>query len=139
VSDGQGVPLAVQVTAGQAHESTQFEKVLDAVRIRRPRGRPRQRPDAVACDKAYSIPRIREWLRRKLIQDVIPTKVDQPMRSSFNRELYRQRNVVERCVGWLKECRRIATRYEKLALNFVAMLKFAMIQRYLSIAFSDTP
>lgn len=40
---------------------------------------------------------------------------------------------MERCVGWLKECRRIATRFEKLALNYLAMLKLAMIQRYLQI------
>lgn len=139
VSDGQGVPLAVQVTAGQAHESTQFEKVLDAVRIRQPRGRPRKRPDAVAGDKGYSFGRIREWLKKRMIKDVIPTKSDQEARPSFDKQLYRRRNVVERCVGWLKECRRIATRYEKLAVNFIAMLKLSMLERYLSLAFSDTP
>jgi len=49
---------------------------------------------------------------------------------------YRRRSVVEQCVGWLKECRRIATRFEKLALSFLAMFKLAMIQRYLRITFS---
>jgi transposase len=55
----------------------------------------------------------------------------------FDRETYRQRSAIENCVGWPKECRRIATRFEKLALNFLAMLKLAIIQRYLRIAFSD--
>ncbi len=41
--------------------------------------------------------------------------------------------MIECCVGWLKECRAIATRFEKLAVNFLAMLKLALIQRYLRI------
>lgn len=56
----------------------------------------------------------------------------------FDRETYRQRSAIENCVGWMKECRRIATRFEKLALNFLAMLKLVIIQRYLRIAFSDS-
>ena len=55
----------------------------------------------------------------------------------FDSELYRKRNVIERCIGWLKQARRIATRFEKLALNFLAMLKLAMIQRYLRIYLRD--
>jgi len=54
---------------------------------------------------------------------------------AFDREAYRRRNVVERCVGWLKEWRRIATRFEKLALNFLAMLKLAIIEQYLRYEF----
>jgi len=50
----------------------------------------------------------------------------------FDREAHRQRNVVERCVGWLKENRRVAVRYENLATNYLGMLKLAMIQRYMS-------
>lgn len=46
---------------------------------------------------------------------------------------YRRRNVVERCIGWLKICRRIATRSEKLAVHFLAMVKLAMIQRRLRV------
>ena len=130
MTDGEGVPLAVKVTAGQAHESTQFEGVLEAVRVPQSRGRPRKRPGAVAGDKGYSIPRIREWLARRRIEDVIPAKSNEKARGGFDRELYRRRNVIERCLGWLKECRRIATRFEKLAVNFLAMLKLAMIRLY---------
>jgi len=56
----------------------------------------------------------------------------------FDRAAYRRRNVVERCVGWLKQARRVATRFEKLAVNFLAMLKLAMIQRYFRIYLRDT-
>jgi hypothetical protein len=51
---------------------------------------------------------------------------------------YKRRNVIERCIGWLKHARRIATRYEKTAVNFLAMLKLAMIQRYFRIQLRDT-
>jgi len=100
---------------------------MDTVRIRR-----RRRPDAVAGDKGYSYPRIRAWLARRGIEAVIPPRSNQePV--WYDRKKYRRRNVVERCVGWLKACRRIATRYEKLATHYLAMVKLAMIQRCLRL------
>ncbi|MEM1356203.1 MAG: transposase, partial [Planctomycetota bacterium] len=57
---------------------------------------------------------------------------------TFDREAYRRRNVIERCIGWLKHARRIATRYEKTAVNFMAMLKLAMIQHYFKTHLRDT-
>ncbi len=111
------------MTAGQAHESKSFDALMDTINIGR-----RRRPGAVAGDKAYSMPWIRAWLSRRGIEAVIPTKKDQ-MRQHFNKRKYRCRNVVERCIGWLKWCRRVATRYEKLAESFLGMVKLAMIQR----------
>jgi len=142
VTDGRGLPLAIEATAGQAHESTQFEALMQAVRIPQPLGRPRSRPKRVAGDKGYSFDRIRAWLRRRAIGAVIPQRSDQAARHvgrplEFDREAYRRRSIIECCVGWLKECRRIATRFEKLALNFLAMAKVAIIQRILRILFSD--
>lgn len=127
MTDGRGVPLGALVTAGQAHESKSFEALMDTINIRR-----RRRPDAVAGDKGYSYPRIRAWLSRRGIEAVIPTRSNQP-RVSINKRKYRRRNVVERCIGWLKGCRRIATRYEKLACHYLAMIKLAMIQRCLKL------
>lgn len=125
MTDAKGTPLGALLSAGQAHESTFFERVMDTVRIAR-----RGRPDAVAGDKGYSYPRIRRWCARRGIEAVIPTRSDQP-RERFSRRRYRRRNVVERCIGWLKCCRRIATRHEKLATSFLAMVTLAMIQRCL--------
>ena len=140
--DGKGVPLVVEVTAGQRHESTCFETVVEAVHIAQPRGRPRSRPRRLAGDKGYSYPRIRRWLRQHRIEAVIPQRSDQRRQHrgrplKFDREAYRQRNVVERCIGWMKENRRVAIRYEKLAINYLGMLKLAMIQRYLASAFPN--
>lgn len=129
MTDGRGVPLAVAVTAGQRHESTMFETLMDSVKIGR-----RTRPSAVAGDKAYDVPRIRRWCRAHRVRAVIPEKAmphgRKPGRPpGFDKAAYRRRNVVERCIGWLKICRRVGTRSEKLAVHFLAMVKLAMIQR----------
>lgn len=71
---------------------------------------------------------MRTWLAERGIKAVIPTRRDQRA-LKLDRERYRRRNAVERCIGWLKCCRRIATRYEKLAIHFLGMVKLAMIQR----------
>jgi len=130
VTEGRGIPLSVQVSAGQAHESKSFEAVIEAVPIRHERW-----PAQLSGDKGYSVVRIRAWLAERNIGDVIARRSDQrtPCDESFDHETYRRRNWVERCVRWLKECRRVATRYEKLAVNYLAMLKLAMIERYLRL------
>jgi transposase len=130
------------VTPGQQHESTCFETLMNAVRVPQRVGRPRCRPGRVAGDKAYSVRRIRQWLRRHKIEAVIPQRRDQTARHrgrplKFDKDAYRQRSIIERCIGWLKECRRLATRFEKLAVNFLAMIKVAILERCLKIAFSD--
>ncbi|MGH7132334.1 MAG: IS5 family transposase [Phycisphaerales bacterium] len=130
VTDRAGTPLGVLVTAGQRHESVSFEALMDAVAVRGVGGR--RRPDAVAGDKGYSYPRIRRWLSRRGIEAVIPTRSDQ-RRQRLDRAKYRGRNVVERGIGWLKGCRRVATRYEKLATHFLAVVTLAMIQRCLRL------
>jgi transposase len=131
------------VTAGQVHEAAAFENAVDAVRIVQPIGRPRTRPLRLGGDKGYDIPHIRHWLRQRNIEPIIPEKHKpfgrKPGRPpAFDADAYKRRNVVERCVGWLKQARRIATRYEKTAVNFLAMLKLAMIQRYFKMHFRDT-
>jgi transposase len=131
VTDGNGLPLAAEVSAGQRHESLYAEPVLEAVRIRRGNGRVRSRPTAVAGDKGYSYARVRCYLRRRKIKAVIPTRKDQRRRPGFDQDLYRRRNVVERCLSWLKECRALATRFDKLAVNYVATVKLAILQQYL--------
>lgn len=115
---------------------------MDAVRIPQPVGRPRSGPKRVAGDKGYSYPHIRRWLRRHAIGAVIPQRSDQLKRHRgrplvLDKDAYRRRSVIECCIGWLKECRRLATRFEKLAVNFLAMVKASIIQRILRILFSD--
>jgi transposase len=89
----------------------------------------RGRPEAVAGDKGYSSGKVRAWIAALGALDVVPTRSDEARNEGFDKGLYRGRNVVERCLGWLKECRRVATRYEKLAANYLGMVKIAMIRR----------
>jgi transposase len=138
--DAQGLPLSALLLPGQAHESTQFEALLETVSIeRQTTGRTRKRPQRVAADKAYHAQRIRHWLHSHGIQAVIPprktrrTKPRPGRPISYDQCFYRDRNVIERCVGWLKECRSVATRYEKLAVNYLQLVKLAFIERYLRL------
>lgn len=82
----------------------------------------------MAGDKGYRHPRVRQWLREHGIQSVIPLSEDQRAKQHrtnrvFDRTAYKDRNAAERCVGWLKECRRILTRFEKLAVSYLAMIE----------------
>ena len=131
MTDGNGLPLAAEISAGQRHEVVYAEPVLQAVRIRRRDGRVRKRLKALAGDKGYRYARFRRYLRRRKIRGVMPTRKDQRRRPHFDKPAYRRRNVVERCIGWLKESRALATRFDKLAVNYLATVKLAILQLYL--------
>lgn len=110
---------------------------MDALRVPRSgAGRPRRRPDAVIADKAYSSRAIRQSLRRRGTRAVIPERADQKANRlrrgqtgarppAFDRELYKARNVVERCFNRLKQFRAIATRFDKLATRYKAGVHLA--------------
>jgi len=119
------------------HESTQVQATMEQVGIPQPIGRPRKRPGRLAGDKAYRGRRVRDWLRVHGIGRVIPSAENERARHDgrvkFDKLAYRRRSIIENCIGWLKECRRIATRFEKLAVNYAGMLKLAMIERYLRL------
>jgi transposase len=90
-------------------------------------GRPRIRPDALAGDKGYSFPSLRRYLRRRGIRAVIPPKSNQPQQRSFDKAAHRERNQVERTINRLKGWRRVATRYEKREVNYLAMVIISAI------------
>lgn len=98
---------------------------MDTIRVRGEGGR--RRLD-LAGDRGYSCLRVRAWFRRRGIEAAIPTRSDPP-RERLDVKKYRERNAVDRCIGWLEGCRRLATRYEKLATSFLAVVTLVMIQR----------
>ena len=127
VCDSHGIILAVWVTAGQRHETQGFEQVMG--RAHRPRQAGLQRwPNRGAGDKGYSYSGVRAWLKRRHIGPVIPTREDQPRDEDFDKARYRRRNIIERAVGWFKWCRGLAFRFDKLAVNYVALWIVANIQ-----------
>ena len=124
--------MAFVLPSGQRHEASVFEELMTCGVVRRPgRGRPRIRPRRVCGDKGYSSRKIRAYLRRRGIRHTIPRKTNERRTGPFNRALYRQRNLVERTINRLKQFRRIATRYEKNAVNYLAMLHIASILLWL--------
>jgi transposase len=120
------------LTQGQRHEQPVLPILMERGAVRRQgRGRPRIRPDRVAGDKGYSSPTVRRYLQERRIGAVIPTKADEAPVPTFDREAYRERNVIERLINRLKQWRRIATRYEKRVANYLAMLTLAAILLWL--------
>ena len=118
--------MVVVLIEGQRHEQPVLPTLMERGAVkRRGRGRPRVRPDRVAGDKGYSSPKIRRYLKERRIGAVIPTKADEAPDPAFDRDAYRERNVVERLINRLKQWRRVATRYEKRAANYAAMLTVA--------------
>jgi transposase len=111
------------LTSGERHEQPVLPLLMERGAVKRPdKGRPRIRPERVGGDKGYSSRTVRCYLRGRQIGVIIPTKANEPPDASFDREAYRERNVVERLINRLKQWRRIATRYEKRAANYLAML-----------------
>lgn len=135
VVEGHGIALGITLTPGQRHESTEFENVMESVPIV---DEDADWPEALAGDKAYSSTKIRVWLGDRDIEDVIPTRKNEARIETFDKEKYRGRNIVERVIGWLKECRRVATRYEKKATHFLAMVKIAILRRLLKLNYRPT-
>ena len=134
------------MSAGAAHESAYFEAVLQQVSIPVRQGRPRNRPEKIVADRSYDAAYIRKLLRKRGIKAVIPEKRlrkgakrrKKGPHPHFDKEVYKERASVEQSIGWIKECRRIATRYEKLAVSFLSMIKLAFIRYYLRKYLSDT-
>lgn len=129
-AEGGGRPMAFVLSGGERHESRYVEALLNAGEVRRAgRGRPRSRPGQLVGDKGYSYSTVRRVLTRRGIRAVIPRRRDQRpddrRHRPFDRAVYRERNRVERLINRLKQCRRIATRYEKRARHFSAMLTLA--------------
>lgn len=126
LTDGNGTPLSLTVTGGQRNEATQFDALMRGCLVNT--FRRTKRPKALAADKAYSSKKIRGAIRKMKITPVIPTRTNEATDPDFNSELYRQRNVIERAIGWIKNFRRIATRYEKKIENYVAMIHIAIFR-----------
>ncbi len=95
----------------------------------------REHLQLIVADKGYDATRIRRFCRRYGLVPMIPRRRDSKGRRQrnrgFDKETYKKRNIVERCLLWLKECRRVATRYEKLAVTYAAMVNIAAIRRLL--------
>ena len=109
--DALGNPVRLLLTPGQASEYGQAEVLIDGFT-----------PEAVLADKGYDSDAFIEAIRRSGAEAVIPSRRNRLQPRPLDRHLYKARNLVERFFQKLKQFRRIATRYERLARNYQSML-----------------
>ena len=126
--DARGLPIRMVLTAGQVHDSQAVPALLDGLTAN----------SVLIADKGYDADWIRTMIEGRDVAPNIPVKSNRKQRSCFSRSLYRERNRIERFFCHMKQFRRVATRYEKLAANYLAMLKLAAIRLWLR-AYESTP
>lgn len=137
--DSKGLPLHFALSAGQIHDSKVFQEVLDGAdyELYSDSGQVLPWPFALAGDKGYRADYIDDLIVEAGMKPVIPSKRGENRDSRpvvFDKTAYKRRSIVECLIGWLKESRRICTRFEKTAINFGGMVKLAFIHRFLRLS-----
>ena len=115
LTDADGKPRILLIAPGNVHDVMMAPELLNAVG-------PLKR---LIADKAYDTNRLRGLLKERCIKAVIPSIARRKPLIPHNRRIYRQRNMIERMFARLKDFRRVATRYDKLARNFLAAIVLA--------------
>ncbi len=118
LTDARGLPIQLLLTPGQTHDLLGAAPLLGAL----------GEGDVLLADKAYDA----DWLRQRVEQQGaapnIPDKANRKEKHCFSKTLYKERNLVERFFNKIKHFRRVATRFEKYAENYLAMIKLASIR-----------
>lgn len=138
ICEANGCPIHFKLSPGQSHENTSLVDLLNGIdqEMTASDGEVVAWPTAMAGDKGYRSHWIDDMFIEMGITPVIPSKSNEDRdtrKVEFDQDRYRKRNIVERLIGWLKECRSVFARFEKTAINFGGMIKMAFIQRYLRI------
>ena len=128
VVDAKGLPLRLALGAGQEHDSLLAGDLLTELRYN----------GMLLADRAYDSDATRELVRERGAWANIPPKPNRRDPICFSPHLYRDRNHVERVFNRIKHCRRIATRYDKLAANFLAFNKLAATRLWLGVYVSTS-
>jgi len=116
VVDALGNPVEFVLTAGQEADVTEAPALIDATQA-----------GAYLADKAYDSDAVVAAVQRRGAEAVIPSRKNRKVRREYDRHLYKERKTVEWFINLLKQYRRVATRYEKLACNFLGFVHLASI------------
>jgi transposase len=116
IVDALGNPVCLSLTPGQVSDLSEAEPLLDQID-----------PQAFLADKAYDANALIDLLVERNITPVIPPKANRLVQRDCDFALYRERNLVERFFNIVKHFRGIATRYDKLARNFLAAVQLVAI------------
>ena len=122
--DTAGRLLRVRLTPGPAGDSPQAEPLLEGLR-----------PGHVLADRAYDSDPLRSFIVAQGGEPVIPGRRNRKVPIQHDRVLYRERNIVERGIGWFKQCRRLATRFEKTASSYLGLVMFVAVRHWLQNPF----
>jgi len=113
-TDALGNALRFILTGGQRNDITQAEKLIENLF-----------PDYVIADKGYDADNFVLLLKKKAARVVIPSKVNRRIQREIDTELYKERHLIECCIGKLKHFRRVFSRFDKLAKNYLSFVQFA--------------
>ena len=111
-----GVPLRIRLTAGQCHDINEAPALLEDFEY-----------TCVIADRAYDADAFLAEIEAKSAQAVIPPKKNRGVAREYDKELYKTRNLIERFFGYLKRFRRVAMRFDKLAVRYLGFIYFAAI------------
>ena len=112
--DALGNPLKIILTPGQKHDINQAENLtMD------------YHPERVIADKGYDSDHFRQELERRGIEVVIPSRSNRKAPHDYDKHLYKERHLVECFINKIKQFRRVFSRYDKLARNYLSFLQFA--------------
>ena len=117
MADGRGRPVAFALTPGNVADIAMAVPLLNAV----------EPPRRLIADKAYDADSLRRWLAAHRVEAVIPSTATRTVPYPLDRRAYKRRNVVERLFCRFKNWRRIATRYDRLARNYLAALALVAV------------
>jgi transposase len=123
VVDANGLPVQLALTAGETHDNRLAGKLLSRLKS----------GTMLLADRGYDADRIRALAAKKGVWANIPPKCNRNSPICFSPYLYRARNLIERFFNKIKQCRRVATRYDKLAANYLAFVQLASIRLWLGV------
>lgn len=116
MSDALGLPLKINLTGGQVHDSVPAVELLEGITS-----------DYVLADRGYDSKEIVEFIEAQGAKPVIPPRKSNKVQRVYDHHIYRERHLIECLFNKIKHYRRVATRYEKLADNFRSMILLAFI------------
>jgi transposase len=117
---GLGLPVRCLLTAGQRNDITQAKALIDGLPAK-----------WVLGDTAFDADHFRAEIKAMKAQAVIPSHPSRALKLPLDNDIYKERHLVECCFNKLKHFRRVATRYEKTARNFLAVITIAAIALWL--------
>jgi transposase len=117
---GLGLPVRCLLSGGHRHDITQAKALIEGLPA-----------EWVLGDTAFDADHFRNDIKAMTAQAVIPSHPSRAKKLPLDKDIYKERHLVECCFNMLKQFRRIATRYEKTARNFLAMITIAAVTLWL--------